>query len=149
MCVQGIIEMEDEWLRSAVGALAPRHAALFTVLRALVQARTMGQHREALGHFSRTVMWDVPPILMRDREQMRVAVYLAKFAATMDFKAVILGVGPHQVEDQGTGPVMLMYIGIAGCTCQTLRQSSLSQRSNPGCYIQAIQNTLHSSLSQT
>ncbi|MEW5307662.1 MAG: hypothetical protein WDW38_011377 [Sanguina aurantia] len=92
--LQGVegVEVEGGWLRSAVGALAPRHAALFTVLRALVRARSMGQHREALGHFSRTVMWDVPPILMRDREQMRVAVYLAKFAAAMDFRAVIVGV---------------------------------------------------------
>lgn len=89
------MEVEDGWLRSASGALAPRHLALFSVLRALVRARTMGQHKEALSHFSRTVMWDVPPILMRDREQMRVAVYLAKFAAHMDFRAVIVGVSSN------------------------------------------------------
>lgn len=65
--------------------LDPRRKAVYQKLHDLVRARTMAEHKQALSAFSDHINWDVPPLLVHDREQMRVIVYLAKFAADLDF----------------------------------------------------------------
>ncbi|KAG2436062.1 hypothetical protein HYH02_011573 [Chlamydomonas schloesseri] len=53
-------------------------------LRSLAAARLMEQHWDAARHLDVEVTWDVPPIYLQGREAMRVAVWLAKWAAAVE-----------------------------------------------------------------
>ncbi|KAG2426272.1 hypothetical protein HXX76_013029 [Chlamydomonas incerta] len=66
------------------GTLPQRYKYTVDGLRSLAAARFMEEHWDAARHLDVEVTWDVPPIYLQGREAMRVAVWLAKWAATVE-----------------------------------------------------------------
>ena len=68
---------------------ASDEASAINRLKALVSATSMADHRAAIELAADdNIRWDAPPILLEGKDKMRVAVYLAKFAADLDFTPV-------------------------------------------------------------
>eukprot|EP00882_Tetradesmus_deserticola_P001620 GHRQ01001746.1.p1 GENE.GHRQ01001746.1~~GHRQ01001746.1.p1 ORF type:complete len:234 (+),score=98.83 GHRQ01001746.1:159-860(+) len=80
--------------------------------RKLFEVRTMQEHVDLMnGLLARDVTYDAPPILINNREDMRVAVYLAKSIATLTLQPALvsvqpLGNGRTIVDVQGSAYVM-------------------------------------------
>eukprot|EP00882_Tetradesmus_deserticola_P007625 GHRQ01008030.1.p1 GENE.GHRQ01008030.1~~GHRQ01008030.1.p1 ORF type:complete len:156 (+),score=46.67 GHRQ01008030.1:159-626(+) len=61
--------------------------------RKLFEVRTMQEHVDLMnGLLARDVTYDAPPILINNREDMRVAVYLAKSIATLTLQPALVSV---------------------------------------------------------
>jgi hypothetical protein len=59
----------------------------------LLQVRTMQEHVDLMHNLlARDVTYDAPPILINNREDMRVAVYLAKSIATLTLEPNLVSV---------------------------------------------------------
>jgi len=65
--------------------LGPEEQQVVAALKQIVTCRTMADHYKAFANVAENIKWDAPPVLLRGREAMRCMVYLAKFAATLDF----------------------------------------------------------------
>lgn len=97
---------------SAIRVLAPGDldlgtARIMEAFRGVFRAKTMQEHCDVMGLFSRDLVWDAPPILLGRKGHMRVAAYLAKFAADLDvvpdaIKVHSLPNGRNVVEVIGT-----------------------------------------------
>ncbi|WIA16916.1 hypothetical protein OEZ85_013842 [Tetradesmus obliquus] len=70
-------------------------ARIVTGARRLFEVRTMQEHVDLMNSLlARDVTWDAPPILISSREDMRVAVYLAKSIATLTLEPALVSVQP-------------------------------------------------------
>ncbi|EFJ52032.1 hypothetical protein VOLCADRAFT_116238 [Volvox carteri f. nagariensis] len=67
-------------------ALPPRYKTTVEAVRSLAAARLMEQHWDAAEHLDVEVTWDAPPIYLQGRDPMRVAVWLAKWAAVVQLE---------------------------------------------------------------
>ncbi|KAF6264806.1 hypothetical protein COO60DRAFT_1482685 [Scenedesmus sp. NREL 46B-D3] len=76
-------------------SMPPGVARIVDGARKLFEVRTMQEHVDLMGSLlARDVTYDAPPILIGNREDMRVAVYLAKSIATLTLQPALVSVQP-------------------------------------------------------
>ncbi|GIM07264.1 hypothetical protein Vretimale_11461, partial [Volvox reticuliferus] len=79
---------QPEWHDCA--ALPPRYKTTVEALKSLAAARLMEQHWDAAEHLDIEVLWDAPPVYLQGREPMRIAVWLAKWAAVVSLEPMMV-----------------------------------------------------------
>ncbi|GBF91642.1 hypothetical protein Rsub_03946 [Raphidocelis subcapitata] len=94
-----------------VNNLPPGADRIVAAVRDLFRARTMQDYCETLPAFARDVVWDAPPIMTSRKGHLRVASYLAKFAANLDLEPGLVTIkhlsgDRHLVDITGTVRVM-------------------------------------------
>ncbi|KAG2486422.1 hypothetical protein HYH03_014869 [Edaphochlamys debaryana] len=91
--------------------LPGRYRKTVEKLKALAAARYMDDHWDASRVLDVEVTWDVPPILLQGREPMRVAVWLAKWAATVHLEPLMVKM--QELDDKRTSLELLQVARLA------------------------------------
>ena len=73
-------------------SLPPEVARIVNGVARLFSARSMTEHCEIMGLLSKNLIWDAPPILTDRKGHLRVAAYLAKFAADLRLEPSLIQV---------------------------------------------------------
>lgn len=79
---------------------SPGAVRIINGLRQLFGARTMEDHCQVMGLFSKDLIWDAPGFMVQRKGQMRTALYLGKFLGVADLRPLVVQVIAQLVSSQ-------------------------------------------------